>query len=190
MTSGTTRRLRLHRIALAAAALVSLSALAAQAQSGVGQTFTAPAAPNTLLQSISVSSYSALAGTTNTFSIFAFNGTNTVGSALFQQMLTGPNSGVSFTPGITLSPGSSYLFLTTVTSETSVGRSTDNPFAGGQFVICTAGTCSGNATDDMTGFSVTFGAAPVTTTPEPSSMALLGTGLVGLVPMVRRRRRS
>ncbi len=34
------------------------------------------------------------------------------------------------------------------------------------------------------------GSVSVTATPEPSSMALLGTGIIGLVPMIRRKKQA
>ena len=48
-------------------------------------------------------------------------------------------------------------------------------------------TISGN--EFYHGITVGVAGPATTTTPEPSSMALIGTGLFGLVPMVRRRRK-
>lgn len=76
---------------------------------------------------------------------------------------------------------------TTVTPATSPGDF-NQPTARVFTLDPTAGanTLSFNTTGDgqTDAINVSF-----TSTPEPSSMALLGTGLIGLVPMIRRKRK-
>jgi hypothetical protein len=80
-------------------------------------------------------------------------------------------NGVTTTVGAAPSPGDF--------NQPQARTFTIDPMAG-------ANTLSFNTTGDGTtdALNVSF-----TSTPEPSSMALLGTGLIGLVPMFRRKRK-
>ncbi|HSU97764.1 MAG TPA: PEP-CTERM sorting domain-containing protein [Gemmatimonadaceae bacterium] len=180
---------KLHSKILFAVTAVAVATAPVGAQSYWGQTFTVPGTPNIFLQSVSAPGFHATQGTNYVAQIFAVDGTNLTGPSLFQQALPSSFSGFSLTPNINLTPGG--LFAVVVNAQLGLGTFADQGFADGALIYCaSSSTCNAISGDDFDsqGFSVQFGAA--TTTPEPGSLALLATGLVGLVPVARRKIRQ
>lgn len=133
--------------------------------------------------------------------VYGFDGTAAAGSALYTSPVTSGTDATSFqqylfNTGFTpLVPGNVYVAFLSTSGVTQNGlgfnafAGTDDGYAN-DFVFDFADSNLGdpNTVADA-GAPMAFNAAFATTTPEPSELMLFGTGLLGLVPVVRRKLR-
>ncbi len=191
--------LRATTACLATALLTCLARPAAAQLLGFGQSFTAPVDAS-YLQAVRTGALSGSTanGGTLAFGLRPWNGSTLVGPSLFTTTPTSqsiaPN--LRLDVGVELTPGSAYLFLLVLTGDgflTSGPTDAPDVLPGGAWVLCLGATrCSGPGTSDVQDFAPIFIAAP-TTVPEPSTWALLGTGLLtlgGIAAHGRTRTRS
>lgn len=134
--------------------------------------------------------------------VYAFDGATASGSPLYTSgVMSGTTSSTfqqylfdtGFTP---LTPGNMYVAFLSASGvpQNGVGfnafAATSDTYSGGDFVFDFGDS---NLTDPATtidaGMPMAFNATFTTTTPEPSELALIGTGLLGLVPVIRRKLR-
>jgi len=144
--------------------------------------------------------------------VYAWNGSLPIGSALYTSRIFSPpaTSGFvyhTFTPDLQLTVGGSYVFfisgvglaqpnVTTFYGIAQRGTTVTDAYVPGIRVNADDPSFANLSTttwykspDRDIAFELEFGPAAVSTTPEPGTWALLGTGLLGVAGVAARRRR-